>query len=55
MTYVYINQASTEFNNITLFYTSITQAMVESHYEIMWVNNSEAGLGRHPTANYVAA
>ena len=29
--------------------------MVESHCENMWSNNSVAGLGRHPTADYGAA
>ena len=45
----------TEVNNIVLFYPSTTQAMVDSQCEIIWANTSGAGLGRHPTADYVAA
>ena len=55
VTSIYINQASTEFKNFILFYPSITQAMVESHCEILWANNSGVGLGRHPTEDYGAA
>ena len=38
----------TEFTNVISFYPSITQAMVDSHCENMWANNSGEGLGRHP-------
>ena len=29
--------------------------MVDSHCEILWYNNSGAGLGHHPTADYRAS
>ena len=46
---IYLNQAPTEFNNSILFYPSIIEAMVDSHCENLWNNNSGAGLGHHPT------
>ena len=51
----YVVHVPTEFKNVILFYPSITQAMMESHCEIMWDNISGAGLGCHPTADYGAA
>ena len=50
-----INQVPAEFNNVILLYPSITQAMVDSHCEIMRYNESVAGSGHHPTADYGAA
>ena len=47
--------ALTEIKDIILPYPPITKIIVESHYEIMWVDNSGAGLGQYPTANYGAA
>ena len=44
----------TEFKNIILSKPTITKIMVDSHCEIMWADNSEADLGHHPIANYVA-
>ena len=44
--------AATELNEIIMFYPSITQVLVNSHYEVLWDDSSGAGLGRHPTANY---
>ena len=46
--------APTEVRNIILSYPSITKIMVDSHYEILWDENSKANLGRHPTENYAA-
>ena len=42
----------TEVSNTILSYPATTHAMVDSHGDIMWANNSVAGLGRHPTENY---
>ena len=50
-----LNQSPTEFENIILFYPSIKQDMVNSHCEIMWDNNSGAGLGSHPKSDYGSA
>ena len=42
----------TEVKNVI---TYVTQAMVDSHYEILWSDTSGADLGCHPTENYGAA
>ena len=44
--------AYTEVKEIILSYPSITQVMVNSHCEILWADNYEAYLGRHPTEIY---
>ena len=41
-----------EAKNIIMSYPYITQAMVVSHCEILWVDNLGAGLGRRRTENY---
>ena len=46
--------APTEVKTIILSYPSITQVIVDSHYEILWADNSGANLGCHPKANYAA-
>ena len=49
-----INQEPNEFKNFVLFYTSSTQAMVDSQFENLWDTNSGSGLGCHPTEDYGA-
>ena len=44
----------TEFNNIIHYYTSITRAMIYSHCEKLWANNTGAGLGRLQPEDYGA-
>ena len=39
----------TEVKKIILTYQSITKAMVESHFKILWDNNPGVCLGCHPT------
>ena len=51
----YPGNVPTEFNNIIHSYNSITGAIIESHYEILWANKSGAGLGCISTAYYGAA
>ena len=48
------SNSTNEVKNIILSYPPITQIMVDSHCEILWADNSEAGLGCHPTENYVS-
>ena len=48
----YLNQSPTKFKNTILLYSSITQAMVESHFVILLDNNAWACLGSHTTADY---
>ena len=52
MTDIDSGHTPTKFINIILYYPSITQIMVESHCEILWADNSGAGLGSYPTANF---
>ena len=46
--------ATNVVKGIILYCPSITQVIVESHYEIMWYENYGAGLGIHLTGNYAA-
>ena len=48
------NHAPTEVKEIIMSYPYINQVMVDSHFEILWAENSGAGLGRQPTAIYGA-
>ena len=48
------HHSPTEAKGIILFYPSITQKMVESHFEILWADNSGAILERYDTGNYGA-
>ena len=54
MTAIDSGHVPTEIKNIILSYPSITQIMVDSHYEILWADNSGADLGHHPTSKYSA-
>ena len=54
MTAIYGGHLTTKWKNFSLFYPSITQAIVDSHYEIMRANNSGECLGRHPITYYGA-
>ena len=51
VTAIDIGHAPTEVKNIILSHPSITQMMVDSHYYILWADNSGADLGRHSTEN----
>ena len=46
--------ATTEVKGIILYYPYTPQVIVDEHCEILWADNSGAGLGRHPTANHGA-
>ena len=48
------HQSPTEFKDIILSYPTIKKVMADPHYEILWADNSGAGLGSHPTENYGA-
>ena len=52
MTAIYEHYAITEVKDIILYYPSNTQVMVYSHCEILWSDDSGAGLGCYPTENY---
>ena len=52
VTTIYGIHVHTEAKNIAIYYPYITQAMVYLNYEILWSDNSGAGLGRHPISNY---
>ena len=54
VTSIYVGHAPTEVNNTILSYPSIPQIVVDSHYEILWADNSGANLRRHPTENYAS-
>ena len=55
VTYRYGVHVPTEYKYVIISYTSITQFMVDSQCEIMWANNSGAGLGGHPISYYESA
>ena len=44
--------APTYINDTILYWPSITQVIVDSHYEILWDDNYGADFGRHRTGNY---
>ena len=45
----------TEYTNFIYSYPSITQDVIDSHFENMWVDNPGTGLGSYPTEDYVVA
>ena len=54
MTSRYGGHAPTEVTDVILSYPYITKILVDSHHEILWVDNYGADVGRHPTENYAA-
>ena len=42
------HQSPTEFKDIILSYPTIKKVMADPHYEILWADNSGAGLGATP-------
>ena len=45
----------TEYTSFIYSYPSITQYVIDSHFENMWVDNPGTGLGSYPTEDYVVA
>ena len=54
VTVIVAHNASTEVKDIIFYYPYTTQVMLDSHYEILWADNSVSGLGRFTEANYGA-
>ena len=48
----YAAQLRSEYKNLIFSYLSIAQAVIYSHCENLWLENSGAGLGHHPRENY---
>ena len=47
-----LNHTPSRFNKFIPYYSSITQAIVESHCQILWIDNSGSNLVLQPTEGY---